>query len=115
MKKTNEDILKFFGLKIGDTVKLYNRCFKVGTVGGVLTLGTTPLLGALVGNEYEVLSDNLGDRACADVPCDTCPLRHLDCGCNDPTMTLSQILDAFKDQGLNEKVYTAYKELLYNE
>ena len=114
MKKTNEDILEFFGLKIGDTVKLYNRCFKVGTVGGVLTLGTTPLLGALVGNEYEVVR-NFGDCACNDVPCDTCPLRHLDCGWSDPTSTLSQVLDAFKDQGLNEKVYAAYKELLYNE
>lgn len=115
MKKTNEDILEFFGLKIGDTVKVHGRCFKVGSVGEVLTLGSTTLLNALVGIEYDVVGTNLGDCACCDMPCDTCPLRHLDCACSDPTHTLSQILNEFKEQGMDEKVYAAYKELLYNE
>ena len=101
MKKTNEELLQFFGLKIGDKIKVdgYYCPFVIDEENGIQYFEEFEEIGykgykgictswdiidfihKLIGNEYEIIKPKkkIGEMKCDEMLCSKCPLRAVDC------------------------------------
>ena len=101
MKKTDEDLLEFFGLKVGDKIKVegfinpfvifedrgIQYVEEIGYKGykGICTSwDIIDFIHKLIGNDYEIIKPKkkLGELKCSDVNrCRNCPLGLIHCWC----------------------------------
>ena len=83
MKKTNKEILDFYGLEVGDRVKIdcYQKLF-------VITEENIPLFMLTVStNDYEIVKHKkIGEINCNKMLCRNCPLRAIDCDITGNTL-----------------------------
>ena len=103
MKKTNEELLKFFGLKIGDKVKIkgFTKPFVIIEESGKIfvrreyclhswdyyDVGT--LTDILLNCDYEIIKPKkkLGELICdEEMICIKCPLKTINCSYNNDTL-----------------------------
>lgn len=128
MKKTNEELLQFFGLKIGDKIKVdgYYHPFVIGEENGNIfakrenclsswdyyDIGT--LTDVLLNCDYKTITPKkkLGEMKCGEIFCSKCPFRTI---CEDcaPSETLSEIFEAHekKLKDVKEKLNAIKAEL----
>ncbi|MDD4070001.1 MAG: hypothetical protein PHF05_06075, partial [Candidatus Izemoplasmatales bacterium] len=106
MKKTNIELLEFFGLKVGDKVRVeddksvYNIfkedevCEENDKYKHINCWNTTFFGSYLISRNYEVITPKkkLGEIKCRDVICITCPF-HLICRGHEPNKTLNEIFE----------------------
>ena len=110
MKKTNEELLQFFGLKIGDKIKVdgYYHPFVIGEENGKIfakrenclsswdyyDVGT--LTDVLLNCDYEVIAPKkkLGEMKCEEMLCKNCPLRAVNCDID--SSTLYEVLETYE-------------------
>ena len=108
MKKTNVELLQFFGLKIGDKIKVdgYYYPFVIGEENGKIfakrenSLSSCDyydigkLTDVLLNCEYEIVKPKkIGEMKCSEMACKDCPLRTIDCDIN--SRTLNEALEIF--------------------
>ncbi len=109
MKKTNKEILDFFGLKVGDKVRVdgYYYPFVIFVKDGEIfakrenclsswdyyDVGT--LTDVLLNCEYEIIKHKkkIGEMKCSEMACKDCPLRIIDCDIN--SRTLNEALEIY--------------------
>ena len=115
MKKTNEEILQFYGLKVGDKIKVdgYYYPFVIVEENGKIFAKRKinylyswdyydigKLTNVLLKNEYEVVKPKkkLGDMKCGEMSCNECPFISFDCSNvlkSIPKATLYEVLEGF--------------------
>ena len=134
MKFTNEDLLKIFKVKLGDTVVIktlgvtnYPNKFSVGihisndgekqlvliSIGGSERYRLT----TLINHEYDVYEPNkIGNKKCGSFDsCFNCPLNHLrECDDDNKGDSLYDILNHYFDS-TDDPIYKAYKAILDKE
>lgn len=134
MKFTNEDLLKIFKVKLGDTVVIkelgknnYPNKFSVGihisndgekqlvliSIGGCERYR----LQTLINYEYDVYEPKkIGNKKCGDFEsCFGCPLNHLrECDDDNKGDSLYDILNHYFDS-TDDPIYKAYKAILDKE
>ncbi len=109
MKKTNEELLEFFGLKVGDKVKIegYDKPFVIFEKSGIQyveemskdricsTWDIIDFIRALLRTEYEVIAPKkkVGELICDKIFCIKCPLRAIDC--EKLSITLYEALEKY--------------------
>lgn len=102
MKKTNEELLEFFGLKVGDKVKVdgYYYPFVIVEENGKISAKREnslsswdyydigKLTNVLLKNEYDFVKPKkkIGDIKCDEISCRKCPLRAIDCTAKGKTL-----------------------------
>ena len=101
MKKTNEELLQFFGLKVGDKVKVsgYYYTFVIVEEDGEIFAkrenglsswnyyNTWTLTDVLLNCDYEIVKPKkIGEMKCSEMACKDCPLRTIDCDINSRTL-----------------------------
>lgn len=118
MKKTSNELLQFFGLKIGDKIKVdgYYCPFVIDEENGIQYFEEFEEIGykgykgictswdiidfihELIGNEYEIIKPKkkIGDMKCEGMLCSKCPLRAIDC--NATGKTLYEALEIYRKQ-----------------
>ena len=89
MKKTNEELLQFYGLKVGDKVKVsgYYYTFVIVEENGKIfakrenCLYSWDYTSVLLNCEYEIVKHKkkIGELTCDEMLCRKCPLRAVDC------------------------------------
>ena len=90
MKKTNEEILDFFGLKVGDEIKVDSYYYpfiivkensKIFVINCSSHYEVVTLIRILLNNEYEIVKPKkkVGEMKCGEINCYECPLRAIDC------------------------------------
>ncbi len=103
MKKTNEEILQFYGLKVGDKIKVdgYYYPFVIVEENGKIfakrkinylyswdyyNVGT--FNDVLLNRDYEIITPKkkIGDMKCSEIKCSKCPLRAIDCDAKGKTL-----------------------------
>lgn len=116
MKKTNEELLQFFGLKVGDKVKVkgYYYPFVIDEENGKIFAKREKFLSSWdyydIGKltnillndegdtdfEYEVVKPKkkIGEMKCDEMLCRKCPLRAIDC--DDEAKTLYEALEIYR-------------------
>lgn len=139
MKKTNEEILDFLGLKVGDIIKIIDRHgdgdiafweihriefsnghlylhFISDSVDGKDCVNSLFDFEDLLTNEYEIVTlKRVGDMKCGkknpiDIDCSTCPLRPLHCtGSHGYENTLYEMLDNMYTNVFMSKDSPTYK------
>lgn len=121
MKFTSEKLLKFFGLKVGDKIKVngYFYPFVIIEENGKIFAksenclssrdfcGVGALTNILLNNEYEVVKPKkkLGEMKCGEMSCSECPFISFDCSewrlnstnvlKSIPKATLYEVLEGF--------------------
>ena len=103
MKKTNEELLQFFGLKVGDRVKIecFTNPFVIREESGIqyaeeirkdCQFGSTwdiiDFIRQLPGYDYEIITPKkkVGELICDEMLCRKCPLRAIDCDAKGKTL-----------------------------
>lgn len=102
MKKTNEELLQFFGLKVGDKIKVDGYRYPFVIVEENSKIFAKPencvsrwdcydvgaLINVLLNNEYEVVKPKkkLGEMKCDEMVCRKCPLRAINCDAKGKTL-----------------------------
>ena len=102
MKKTNVELLEFFGLKIGDKVKIkgFTKSFVIVEENGKIfakrenCLYSWDYTSVLLNCEYEIVKPKkIGEMKCSEMACKDCPLRIIDCDIN--SRTLNEALEIY--------------------
>ena len=108
MKKTSNELLEFFGLKVGDKIKVdgYDKPFVIFVKDGEIFAkrenglsswnyyNTWTLTDVLLNCEYEIVKPKkIGEMKCSEMACKDCPLRTIDCDIN--SRTLNEALEKF--------------------
>ena len=116
MKKTNEEILEFFGLRVGDKVKIEGFAYPlvifeesgIQYVAGNwicnyagIKLDIIDFIHKLLGNDYEIIKHKkkLGEVQCNEIKCFECPFRAI-CGDSPSGETLSEIFETHEKRML---------------
>jgi hypothetical protein len=102
MKKTNKELLQFFGLKVGDRVKVegFINSFVIFEKSGIQYVeemnknwisnsrDIIDFIHKLLGNEYEIIKPKkkVGEIKCSEMACNKCPLRTIKCDINSNTL-----------------------------
>ena len=102
MKKTNEELLQFFGLKVGDKIKVdgYDKPFVIFEKSGKIFAkrenclsswdyyDVRTLTDVLLNCDYEIVKPKkkLGEINCNKMLCRNCPLRAIDCDITGNTL-----------------------------
>ena len=101
MKKTNEEILQFYGLKVGDKIKVdgYYYPFVIVEESGIQYVKSNWTCGSrcniidfihkLLGNNYEIIKPKkkVGELICdEEIICAKCPLKAISCSYNNDTL-----------------------------
>ena len=110
MKKTNKELLQFFGLKVGDKVKIegFTNPFVIFEESGIqyvnwicnsaiIKLDIIDFIHKLLGNEYEIIKPKkkVGELICdEEIICAKCPLKAINCSYNNDT--LYEQLESYK-------------------
>ena len=113
MKKTNNELLQFFGLKVGDKIKVegfinpfvileesgtqyFEEIGYKGYKGICTSWDIIDFIHKLLGNEYEIIppKKKLGEMKCGEINCYECPLRAVDCDID--SSTLYEALENYK-------------------
>lgn len=110
MKKTNKELLQFFGLKVGDRVKVegFINSFVIFENSGIQYVeemnknwisnsrDIIDFIHKLLGNEYEIIKPKkkVGEIKCSEMACIKCPLRAIDC--EKLSITLYEQLEDYK-------------------
>ena len=110
MKKTDEDLLEFFGLKVGDKIKVdgYYYPFVIFVKDGEIFAkrenclsswdyyNTAILTDVLLNCEYEIITPKkkLGEMKCEEMLCKNCPLRAVNCDID--SSTLYEVLETYE-------------------
>jgi len=104
MKKTNEEILQFYGLKVGDKIKVDGYCYPFVIVeenGKIFTkrencLSSCDYTSVLLNCDYEIITPKkkVGELICDEMLCKKCPLRAIVCDAN--SKTLYEALENYK-------------------
>ena len=132
MRKTNKELLDFFGLKFGDKIKIElfeNEVFEVidddfEDVRLKSSGGCRYFLSSLTNKEYEVIKPKkkIGEIRCCDHDdCEDCPLTLFECercGYWDANWSLYKILnEACASTGMNadHPIYKAFRSELDKE
>lgn len=113
MKKTNKELLQFFGLKVGDKIKVegYYYPFVIVEENGKIfakrkinylyswnyyDVGTLP--DVLLNRDYEIIKPKkIGELICDGMLCRKCPLRAIECDAKGKTLyeALEKYLNSF--------------------
>ena len=101
-----KEILDFFGLKVGDKVRVdgYYYPFVIGEKNGKIFATSWnyyddydigKLTDVLLNCEYEIIKHKkkIGEMKCSEMACKDCPLRTIDCDIN--SRTLNEALEIF--------------------
>jgi len=127
MKKTNEELLKFFGLKVGDKIKVdgYYYPFVIVEENGKIFAKRKinylyswdyydwTLLDVLLNREYEIIKPKkIGELICDEMLCRKCPFRAI-CGDSPSGETLSEIFETHEKElkDVKEKLNAIKAEL----
>ena len=128
MKKTNEELLQFFGLKIGDKVKIkgFTKSFVIVEEYGKIFAKRENCLSSwdyydigkladvLLICDYEIIKPKkkLGEMKCGEINCSECPFRTI-CGDSPSGETLSEIFETHEKRmlELREKLNAIKAEL----
>ena len=114
MKKTSNELLQFFGLKIGDKIKIegFINPFVIFEDSGIQYVeetgknwipisarkkwGIIAFIHELLGNEYEIIKPKkkIGEMKCDEMLCRKCPLRAVDCDID--SSTLYEVLEKYE-------------------
>ena len=101
MKKTSKELLEFFGLKVGDKIKVdgYHYPFVIFVRDGEIFAkrengfytdyyNTGTLTDVLLNCEYKIITSKkkLGEMKCNEMLCRKCPLRAIDCDAKGKTL-----------------------------
>ena len=102
MKKTNVELLQFFGLKVGDKVKIkgFAKSFVIVEENGKIFAKREnclsswdyydigPLTDVLLNCDYKIITPKkkLGEMKCDEMLCRKCPLRAISCSYNNDTL-----------------------------
>ena len=105
MKKTDKELLEFFGLKVGDKVKIeglinpfvileesgiqyFEEIGYKGYKGICTSWDIIDFIHKLIGNEYEIIKHKkkIGEMKCDEMLCRKCPLRAIDCDAKGKTL-----------------------------
>ena len=126
MKKTNVELLEFFGLKVGDKVRVeddksvYNIlkedevCEEYDKYKHINCWSTTSFGSYLINRNYEVIKPKkkLGEMKCIEINCYECPFHTI---CEDGVLgkTLSEIFETHEKRmlELREKLNAIKAEL----
>lgn len=134
MQKTNKELAEFYGIKVGDVVKIYDKSgisdydltFNVVLRDGIKLIRTDLRRGTefdpwiLADRRYEVIEPKkkYGDLKCKDFySCRECPLRAFSCG-SVADNTLYVVLDETlikHGYGTDHPIYKAFKAELDKE
>ena len=103
MKKTSNELLQFFGLKVGDKIKVegYYYTFVIVEENGKIfakrenCLYSWDYTSVLLNCEYEIIKHKkkIGEMKCSEMACKDCPLRIIDCDIN--SRTLNEALEIY--------------------
>ena len=102
MKKTDKELLEFFGLKVGDKVKIegYDKPFVIFEKSGIQYVeemskdricsswDIIDFIRALLRTDYEIITakKKIGEMKCDEMLCRKCPLRAIDCDAKGKTL-----------------------------
>ena len=114
MKKTNEELLQFFGLKVGDNIKVdgYSYPFVIFVKDGEIFAkrengfswdyyNTGTLTDVLLNCDYEIITPKkkLGEMKCIEINCYECPFSTI-CEDGASSETLSEIFETHEKRML---------------
>ena len=130
MRKTNKELAEFYGIKVGDNVRIYyggsHEMFKVVFHDSTNNINLTSSTGGVyspsfIGDcKYEVIKPKkkLGETKCTDYEtCQNCPLDSLACGSFDSDSLYGTLDTTFSRPGLSidHPAYAVYKAMLDKE
>ena len=118
MKKASNELLQFFGLKIGDKIKVegfinpfvileesgtqyFEEIGYKGYKGICTSWDIIDFIHKLLGNEYEIIppKKKIGEIKCDEMLCKNCPLRTVNCdivNCDIDSSTLYEVLEKYE-------------------
>ena len=127
MKKTNEELLQFFGLKVGDKVKIegstsvYN-IFKEDEVCEEndkykhIDYWSTASFGVyLISRNYEIITPKkkVGELTCDEMSCKNCPIKVINC-CLRSNDTFYKRLESYKKEVLSIGDLKPYEQAFFD-